>query len=271
MRGDISPHGSPFVGIGGDFDQLHSNKIGTFTFQHYNNEPIFMTRHTFFTPSTKMAELLSENYTLLTVLPRFDIRFGFGEGTVEQICGKSGADTELFLLVCNLYTFNNYTPAADRHAFRVDELITYLLRSHRYYLCEKIVSIERHLNEIGQEHREILTSFFEEYKREVINHFTYEEQEVFPYIRSLSNGVTSSEYHINRFEENHSNIEDKLGDLKNILIKYLPDDGSSAHVRSELLFELHLFEEELDKHTLIEERVLIPYVELMEREVGYGA
>lgn len=227
-----------------------------------------MSNHLFFKMSTKMSDVILQNYSLLNVLPRFEINLGFGEATIEQLCKNANADSDLFLLVCNLYTFPNYTPATDRFTFKVDNLISYLLRSHSYYLADKIDSIEKHLNQIEPTHKEMLTKFFEQYKSEVINHFNYEEQEVFPYIERLTQGVVSPEYHIDRFEENHSNIEDKLGDLKNILIKYLPENSIAQNLRSELLFDLFLFEEELDKHTLIEEQVLIPYVERIERELA---
>lgn len=230
-----------------------------------------MTQHPLFTPSMKMADLVSANYALLTVLPRFEIQLGFAEGTVEAICSKSGVNTDLFLMVCNTYTFTFYTPKISTITFSVDALVAYLLQSHDYYIKEKITSIEKRLYQIGQaclrEHREILVSFFEEYKSEVIKHFAYEEREVFPYIKNLSLGVASDGYHIDRFEENHSNIEDKLCDLKNILIKYLHTDTADQYMRSELLFDLFLFEQELSKHQLIEENILIPFVESLEKEL----
>lgn len=226
-----------------------------------------MSNHIFFKRSTKMSDVISQNYYLINVLPRFDINLGFGESTIEQVCKKSSADCDLFLLVCNLYSFNSYNPTNERYAFKIESLLAYLLRSHRYYLNDKINSIERLLNEVNIKHRDVLTQFFEQYKHEIINHFNYEENEVFPYIKRLNDGIAPTEFHINRFEENHSNIEDKLSDLKNILIKYLPQDGIAQDIRSELLLNLFLFEDELDKHTLIEEQILIPYVERIEREL----
>ena len=60
-----------------------------------------------------------------------------------------------------------------------------------------------------------------------------------------------------------SNIEDKLSDLKNILIKYLPEK-SSLEEKTILLFNLFDFERDIDKHTLLEDLVLIPKVHNME-------
>lgn len=231
-----------------------------------------MTNHALFTRSIKMADLISVNYALLTVLPRFGIKLGFAEGTVDTICQKSGVETNLFLMVCNTYTFAHYAPQTDKVDFSIDALVAYLLRSHEYYLNAKISSIEKKLYEISQtcltEHRQVLINFFKEYKSEVVKHFAYEEQEVFPYIKNLGQGIDSNGYHIDRFEENHSNIEDKLGDLKNILIKYLHTDTSDQYQNSELLLDLFSFEQELRKHQLVEEQILIPFVERLEKELS---
>ena len=74
-------------------------------------------------------------------------------------------------------------------------------------------------------------------------------------------------YHINQFEENHTNIEEKLSDLKNIIIKYLPDSCASKE-QNDVLFEIFLFEEEINTHTLIEDRILIPFVQEIEKKYG---
>lgn len=230
-----------------------------------------MENHTPFNPSMKMANIISANYALLTVLPRFGISLGFGESSVNDICKKESIDTNLFIMVCNIYTFPNFTPDINSIKLNVDSLIAYLKKSHDYYLEEKILTIEKQLLSISKncqiEHKDILLRFFEEYKNEVINHFLYEETEVFPYIRNLTQGKATNLYHIDRFEQNHSNIEDKLSDLKNILIKYLKTTNTTPHQHSELLLNLFQFEEELSKHQLIEEHILIPVVERIEKEL----
>ena len=71
------------------------------------------------------------------------------------------------------------------------------------------------------------------------------------------------EYDIETSEKNHSNIDDKLSDLKNILIKYLPNIGMVAE-QTELLFQIFSLEDDLSRHTFIEDVVLIPLVRHME-------
>ena len=102
-----------------------------------------------------------------------------------------------------------------------------------------------------------------EYKDEVENHFKYEEEVVFPYIKSLCNNTLTPNFSIHEFESNHSNIEDKLNDLMNILIKYLPANIFPKE-RIEISLDIMEVTSDLSCHTLVEERVLVPFVEMME-------
>lgn len=230
-----------------------------------NKQPIF-------TSSMKLADILLANYSLLTVLRGFGVQLGFGEKSLSEVCRKHGINESFFLLVCNVYTFSNYLPTNQEISkLDIDSLVSYLQQSHRYYLDDKMAVIEDKLYVMGtscnEKHIHILHTFFEEYKKEVISHFKYEDETVFPYIRSLIKGETPISYHIIQYEHNHSNIEDKLSDLKNILIKYLPDSCSTKE-RNDVLLDIFLFEKDLNRHSLIEDKILIPFVREIELKVG---
>ena len=110
-----------------------------------------------------------------------------------------------------------------------------------------------------------IDKFYDDYDNEIINHFKYEEEVVFPYIEKLmeNNRPNDTQYRIGQFEENHSNINEKLNDLKNIIAKYL-DEGYSSPQRFELLNTIYSVENDLRKHSLIENKLLIPLVENLE-------
>ncbi|MEG1554361.1 MAG: hemerythrin domain-containing protein [Rikenellaceae bacterium] len=225
-------------------------------------------KYAIFTSSMKMADIILANYSLLTVLRGFGIQLGFGEKSLSEVCKKHDINESFFLLVCNVYTFVDYLPAKEEISkLDIKSLVSYLQSSHSYYLEEKMGVIENRLNSVGEccneKHSKIIRTFFEEYKKELISHFKYEDETVFPYIKSLIKGETPINYHINQYEQNHSNIEDKLGDLKNILIKYLPDSYSSKD-RNDVLLDIFLFEKDLNKHSLIEDKILIPFVREIE-------
>lgn len=226
--------------------------------------------HLLFSPKMKLADIISANYKLLLVLSRFNIHLGFGEKSVEEICDKENIPVSLFLLICNIHTFKDYLPEKDAlQSFGVDSLIAYLQSSHLYYKGKCLPGIEHQLDIIVQKGNSnptrILQRFYEGYQREVLNHFNYEETVVFPYIGQLTGDSNPQTYSITQFEENHSNIDEKLNDLKNIIIKYLPDIGSPEELNT-LLFQLFELEDDFLKHTLIEDKILVPLVLQLEQK-----
>ena len=227
--------------------------------------------HSLFTANMKLADLIHADYRLLLLLPRFGMNLGFGDKTVRECCEANQVPADLFLMIANIYTFEHYLPSAKAiEKLDINQLIQYLQRSHSYYLDNRIQAIQEYLEAIygncEAQHKKILNRFFQDYKKEVINHFEYEENTVFPYILHMSTQKTTG-YNIEIFEENHSNIDDKLNDLKNIIIKYLPGD-SSLMERTNVLFDIFSLEEDLMKHTLIEDKILIPLVQKLENRHG---
>ncbi len=225
-------------------------------------------RQFLFSADMKLADVIQSDYHLLLLLPRFGMNLGFGDKTVEECCQINGVSTSLFLMISNIYTQTEYFPCEEEiENTDVHQLIAYLQRSHQYYLQKRMSVIRQQLGQLAEcceiPHKTVLVRFFEEYKNEVINHFEYEENTVFPYIHELIEGHPSTNYNIDVFEKNHSNIDDKLNDLKSIIIKYLPDLSSSGE-RISVLFNIFSLEDDLCKHSLIEDKILIPLVQKLE-------
>ncbi|MCQ2279315.1 MAG: hemerythrin domain-containing protein [Bacteroidales bacterium] len=224
-----------------------------------------------FTKKMKLADLVITNHSLVLILQRFNIELGFGEKSVADVCQQYGISEDFFLMICNVYTNDQYLPTPEElSSTDMSQLIPYLTASHAYYLLERIPHIENHLNRIADAcqptHRDTLLKFFKEYRQEVANHFQYEEVTVFPYIKQLHQKKQTSGYSIEQFEQNHSNIEDKLGDLTNIILKYLPGNIMPNERRS-LLFDIFQLSTDLNTHSLIEEKILIPYVQTLEQKL----
>lgn len=225
-----------------------------------------------YTTQMRMAELIESNYNLLLLFSRFGLELGVGESSVAEQCIRQGVSPELFVMMCNIYTFADYMPtAAELEQLDIEQLIGYLSRSHKYYIESRIKPIEQQLKSItghcSPSHSAVLQRFFSEYKQEIIHHFSYEEETVFPYIRMLmACHKMQAEYDIDTFKNNHSNIDDKLCDLKNILEKHLRGIGI-ADQTTELLFQIFALEEDLSRHTFIEDVVLIPLVQHLEKRI----
>lgn len=225
-----------------------------------------------YTAQMPMAELIDSNHHLLLLLPRFGMELGVGESTVYDLCIRQGISPELFIIICNIYTYADYMPdTADLKSLDIEQLLSYLSRSHNYYINSRIAPIKEALKSItghcSPSHSAVLQRFYSEYEQELIHHFSYEERTVFPYIRMLKSlQKMQAGYDINTFKDNHSNIDDKLSDLKNILLKHLHGIGMVAQT-TELLFQIYALEEDLSRHTFIEDVILIPVVQHLENKL----
>lgn len=231
-----------------------------------------MIIETTYTKNMKVADLVAADNTLLSILQRLDIRLGFGEATVQEICRRYGISTNLFLEICNIYSFRHHEPHTEALGDGdIKSITAYLRASHRYYseVCFPAIhagihNLVRGLDDIN---RRLIDKFYDDYDNEVSNHFKYEEEVVFPYIEAIQTGaieLPDEKYSISAFEDNHSNISEKLSDLKNIIIKYIPEEFSSA-VRFEVLNDINAVDADLRKHSLIENKLLIPLVGIMEK------
>ena len=225
-----------------------------------NNTPSFSEK-------SKLYELIANNPKLLPLLSRFGIQLGFGDRNVDEVCRQNHVSTRLFMQVCALH-FDHDTPTrmAPPDDADLDSLLSYLSASHRDYLDERFPHIEEHLGRIieaaGPKYGNMLNHFYNEYKHEMVKHFQYEEEVVFPYIAALRTGQ-STDYSIEQFRHNHSNIEDALEDMTNILIKYLPGDILPSE-RICIATDIMELSADLSAHSRIEEHILIPYVESLE-------
>jgi regulator of cell morphogenesis and NO signaling len=126
----------------------------------------------------------------------------------------------------------------------------------------------RNLNDL--EEMKWVEKFFKEYFDEVTEHLDYENQIVFPYVIALNDKIINSKepfnpvkYSVEQYKEHHNDIEEKLSDLKKLLIKYLPQKKDHV-LRRKLLQSLFELEYDLNIHSQIEDFILIPLVAQME-------
>ena len=221
-----------------------------------------------FTSNMKVARLVEANYRLLGVLARVGIDGSFGEKTVSEVCIQSGLDPDTVILLCEVYTFPNFKPTMDRlRRCHVGDILRYLHQSHDYYLNRAITAMEAAVTKLlepcQKKQQDVVWNFFRGYKVELKNHFGFEEEEVIPYVQGLIIGQSRPGFSIDRFEENHSNIDEKLSDFKNLVMKSLPA-ACDGEARVNLLVRIFALQEDLKCHTYIEDHVLVPMVRLLE-------
>jgi regulator of cell morphogenesis and NO signaling len=228
----------------------------------------------------RLADVIHAEYKVLNVLQRFKISLGFGDASITEICSSNGVNEDFFLEIINIYYDKGYFPTSRLKSFSIKLITEFLIHSHRYYNDEKILSIESKIEKLewdSQDHERnlaILKKFFNQYKNEVKEHTDHEEEVVYPYAIFIEESTKNGEkpqvylermkhYSITNYAQEHDDIEEKLTDLKNIIIKYLPTP-KEQNTLHEILGELFMLQNDLNNHGRIEEKILVPKILEME-------
>ena len=221
-----------------------------------------------FNPQSRMSDLIEEDASLLSTVSRFGISFGFGNKTIAEACEANQIDTETFLAVVNFIVERNVLADIITQHLSVETVINYLKNGHSYFLAYKLPSIRKKLVEAidASEFRQVLLLFFDEYVGEVRKHMSYEDDTVFPYVMRLLSGEKELAYKISVFEDHHTDVDSKLSELKNILIKYYPSKVNDYQL-NEILFDLMQCKLDLEIHNMVEDYFFVPVIEVIEQQV----
>lgn len=213
-----------------------------------------------------MSDLINDNYRTLSVLSRFNIPLGFEDREIGEVCRMNGVDTATFLAVVNILV-DEEESCDGKYDFSLEAMIGYLHSSHDYFLDFRLPSIRSELTEALRKSRDdisqVIIRFFDDYCAEVRRHMEYEEQNVFPYVRGLIAGRRASEYNIDIFRKKHDQVEAKLAELKNIIIKYYP--GNSTNELNAVLFDIFSCEQDLASHNRVEDALFVPAIVELEK------
>ncbi len=222
----------------------------------------------------KMSDLICDNYSLLMVMSRFGLSLGFGDKSVKDVCETQGVDCRTFLAVANFISEGQLLYEAQEDAFSLSALMEYLKRAHTYFLDFNLPAIRRKLIEAidcsdSDGVAFLILKFFDEYAREVRKHMEYENQAVFTYVEKLLRGEADDSYDIRTFASKHNQIDTKLKELKNIIIKYYPEKVNN-NLLNAVLFDIFNCEQDLASHCQVEDCMFVPAVEQMERRLKNG-
>jgi len=234
-----------------------------------------------FNETSKLATVIHKDHTLLPVINRLGVKLGFGDLTIKELCHKEGIDVTFFMEIINVFHNENYFSEKKLLDFSVTVVIDYLLKTHKYYLGYVLPEQERlidlFLSECinGCKENELICKFYNKFKKEFVHHVQFEEVKVFPYILKLNDAVQNplqkgdfkekfGGFTIKGFEKEHGNMDEKMFDLKNIIIKYLPPNYD-LNIGNSLLSNLFMFEKDLKNHARIEDKILVPKVKQLEK------
>ena len=228
-----------------------------------------MKNQKMYEPDDRMISIIRDNYNILQSLGCFGISLGFGDKTVKEVCEEQNVDTYTFLAVVN-FTINGYRNFDDADRMSVPTLMQYLRASHDYYLDFQLPFIRKELVEALDEKdnlARLILKLYDEYDHTIRSHMKYEEKMVFPYVDALLNNKNTGNYDIETFSKHHPQIDQKVRELKSIIIKYLPSDGLRNIQLSATLYDIYNNEEWLSQHSMVEEEIFIPAIRRLEQRL----
>ncbi|WP_321426469.1 hemerythrin domain-containing protein [uncultured Bacteroides sp.] len=219
----------------------------------------------------KMSDLICEDYTLLQVMSRFGLSLGFGDKTVKEVCLLNQVDYRTFLAVVNFIDEGYLRMDSGFDGLSISSLINYLQQAHSYFLGFNFPTIRRKLiDAIDYSENDVsflILKFYDEYVNEVRKHMEYEDKVVFKYVDSLLRGEQPANYSISVFSKKHNQVETKLTELKNIIIKYYPAK-SNNNMLNAALFDIFSCEKDLESHNRVEDYLFVPEILKLEKELS---
>ena len=171
--------------------------------------------------------------------------------------------------------------AREFDAFPIPLIVDYIQRTHIYYLEKKLPEIEQSIVLLSGHYESqhpilvALQNFFHHYVKDLSEHIRAEEMTLLPYLVLLQDAghnaagfsrflMLRGEYSVDRFLSEHHDTEDELKDIRQTIRLYEPPATNESLYRI-LLSQLQAFEQDLCVHAHIEEEVLIPKAQAMEK------
>lgn len=225
----------------------------------------------------KISEIVLSFPKTMLFFQHFGILPPYQEKTMEEICREQDIRYEFLESLLKLYLKKEFITSENLVLGDLPNIIFYLQNSHRYYLEEIYPAIKRSVEQLNKVNNapgaKMVEKFFEDYFDEVEEHLDYENRTVFPYIKNMYNKLIlknidekSGIISISEYREHHNDIEEKLDDLMHLLIKYLPVQ-KDKYIRRKLYMQLAEVNYDLSVHSKIEELIVMPLVEKMEKKL----
>ena len=243
------------------------NQIAEFGYL-YAVHIIIMKKMKLYEPEDRMISLIRDNYSVLQSLGAFGISLGFGDKSVREVCEMQNVDTYTFLAVVNL-ALNGYHTSDSEDKLSVPTLMKYLHASHEYYLGFQLPFIRSALVSALDENdnlARLILRLYDDYAKSIQQHMKYEEKALFPYVEALLRGETVDGYNADTFSKHHGDTSEKLKELKNIIIKYLPADTLRNNQLTACLYNIYNNEEWLQLHSMVEDEIFIPAIRHLEKQ-----
>lgn len=207
-----------------------------------------------------LSELALQRYA---INPQGEVEFNDDEISAQEV--------DFVLEVMELYTGLDSFRADRFMTYSMMTVLEYLERTHAFYESTLLPKMEQAISSIKKlfpEHgiAQVLDTFFQNYRKELLSHIDLEEAKLFPYARRLAHGGGSRDYSVEDFIGAHTHeVEDSLDRVINLIETEYPEVARSFAYRSFKTL-LEQFRIDLEIHHLMEEEVFLSMLATLEKD-----
>ncbi len=221
-----------------------------------------------------LSSIVTANHQVVPVLEKYNLDFCCkGKRTLAQACEEKGIKIESIT-----EELKNLTNAVGKQQMpftemSAEQLISYILINHHFYVKQSMPAIIAHLNKVATKHGERFPYMKKVYElftiilREMTIHMEKEETILFPRIKEVENLYNSGrsseilagyiQMPINMLEADHEEAGNILYEIRTLTNNYMPPADACTTFKVTLA-ELKEFEEDLHKHVHLENNILFP-------------
>ena len=220
--------------------------------------------NSFINIDSKLADIIINEPSVVTVLNRFGITLGVADKTIGSVCAEKNLDREFFATIINTYINEDYFPERILSSFSASKMIDYLRKTNSHYEQFQIPNIERHFHFLisksdpANSNLGLMLSFFNEVKSELLSRIANDNKHWFPRVISMEQHTPwAIDSEIDGFDEEDDNIEDKINDLVNMLVIHLKG-GVDNNLAYAVLTSLVGLKKDIRQNNRIRNRILRP-------------
>ncbi|MBB3186058.1 hemerythrin domain-containing protein [Microbacter margulisiae] len=208
-------------------------------------------------------ELIVAEPEILLVMNRFGLSLGVGDKTIHEVCQEKHIDENTFLAISNLTIHDDEDYTISPEHISLKTLTDYLINAHDYFFNFRYPAIRQKLiaaiDRSDEQFYALMLRYFDEYVHELQMHTDFEEKTIFSHIIPAQDVADASHMPIGNLHRWHEQINLKMNEIKNIIIKYFPpnEDASALNLA---VYDLFACEEEFNIHCRIEDLLLTPAI-----------
>ncbi len=231
-----------------------------------------------------IGEYVADDFRTAAIFSKYGIDFCCkGYKYLDEVCETKGLKKEVVLDELETVLSGKNSETINFKSWPLDLLIDYIEKTHHRYVEDKISVLAQFLNKLCKVHGDRHTELFEiqklffESANELTQHMKKEELILFPYIKKMVQSINhpnelnhppfgTVQNPIQMMMHEHDNEGERFRKIQEISNNYTPpqDACNTYKVTFAMLDE---FEKDLHKHIHLENNILFPASENLEKKL----